>query len=67
VGIVDIPPPPITITDTRDIPGGVVDGTGYVNEIRVLQNLGNVISLFREYRTFESQLTALWWFCQKHK
>jgi hypothetical protein len=28
VGIIDIPPP-ITITDTRDVPGGVADGTGY--------------------------------------
>jgi hypothetical protein len=28
VGIFDIPPP-ITITDTRNIPGGVVNGTGY--------------------------------------
>jgi hypothetical protein len=30
VGIVDVPPSiTITITDTRDVPGGVANGTGY--------------------------------------
>jgi hypothetical protein len=28
VRIIDIPPPPITITDSGNAPGGVADGTG---------------------------------------
>ena len=40
VGVIDITPPaPVSITDARNIPGGVADGTGY--ELAELYGLGH--------------------------